>query len=192
MYDPSKISALIGQAYTGDVPPHGNMWDAAEVIGFSFGLKLDSTGQLAGPGAVNEALAGYIVRNEELRYKNMHLQEEIANAVLGLDRSLAHRVNVLPTMKAPGNTYSSPELVDAVAPDLRERHVDTLGVLAFRHHLPRANAHVQKAGFETAVPELRDVGDFDPNSAQPWTRSRGAWIRREAIAICGFAALNKI
>lgn len=192
MYSPRAISALIDQARTGDVAPHGDLTEAQTLIGFSFGLVTDAAGQLAGPGVVNDALARFIVNHEALRTKTMILQEELANAVIACDQTLASQIQSLKSIKSPGATYNTYELMAQVTPQLQSQHIVSLIVVAFRHHLPRAEAVVRKAGFGTITPDLRQVGDFDPASSQPWIRGTEAWIRRERTAINIFAMRNYI
>jgi len=192
MYSPSKIMSLVKLAENGQIQPKGNLEDADELIGFSFGLILDERGQLKSSGPVNHALAKFIVGNEILREKNMSLQEEIATAVQQEDRTLSDQIDSLKTIKKPGQTYNTHELIETVKPELLARGVGKLAVIAFRYHLPRAEAEVRKAGFETLLPDLSNVGDFDPISPQYQARSQEDWIKRERIVIPLFAILNRI
>lgn len=187
-----EMKTILHQAATGEVPPQGRLEDSDEVIGFSFGLHFDTQGLLAHPGPVNEAMADYIVGDEILRSKNMTLQEELASAVEAREPRLSSQIDTLSTIKAPFMTYNTHELLQQAQEGMRERQARSLAVVAFRYHLPRAAAQVRKAGFETIVPDMSGVGDFDPNSSQPWIRNREAWIRRERKVILAFALANRI
>lgn len=192
MYRPSAILELINQAETGNIPPEGDLSEVDEVLGFSFGLHFNPEGYLAQPGSTNEAIAKMIVSDEVLRSKYMTLQEELAIAVEAREPHLANQINAIPTIKSPFQTYNTHDILQAARPGLIERNVGLVAVVAFRNHLPRANAHVRKAGFSTALPDMRAVGDFDPSSGQAWIRNPEDWIKRERLAIGLFAALNRI
>ena len=192
MYRASIVKEFIGQAKTGDMPAQDNLERAQGLIGFSFGLHFDNQGQLGHPGSVNTAIAGHIVNHEVLRTKDMTLQEELAIEVARLDPTLSDNINSLPTIKAPNKAYNTHELLMQSAPDFKANRVNSLAVVAFRHHLPRAAAQVRKAGFEVANPDMAGVGDFDPTLDQAWVHSKEAWIIRERLVISAFAVLNRI
>lgn len=192
MIDPREILQLIGQAESGNVPPEGNLEQAEEVLGFSFGLYFNGSGQLARPGPINDAIASRIVNDEVLRTKNMVLQEELARAVEAREPRLSLQIATLPTIKAPFQTYNTHELLMVARHDFMSRGVGHLAVVAFRHHLPRAAAQVKKAGFAVSTPDMRGVGEFDATSGQAWIRSKDAWIQRERLVIGAFALLNRI
>jgi len=189
-----EFSALIEQSRTGIVPPIGNIELSDEVIGFSFDLYLDAKGQLdrRQSGPVNEALANFIINNEILRAKDMTLQEEIAIAITDKEPKLTDRINVLKSIKRPGKTFNTHELLKAAYPGLIKRQVGSLAVVVFRHQLPRAAAQVKKAGFAVSTPDMSQVGDFNPYSVQPWVRSSEAWVKRERKVIIAFGLLNLI
>lgn len=187
-----QITQIMHQADTGIVPPVGDMEEANEIIGFSYGLHFDDAGQLKGPGPVNEAIAHHVVNDEVLRSKDMTLQEELAIAIEAREPRLANQIRSLPTVKKPGQAYNTHEILQQARPDLLERNVRSLGVVAFRHHLPRARAQVAKAGFDVASTDMSGVGDFDPASAQDWIRSKDVWIKRERKVIVAFALLGRL
>lgn len=183
---------MIDQAHTGRMPASGNIEDANEVIGFSFGTYFDDEGQLLKPGPVNEAMADFIVGNEVLRSKNMTLQEELAVAVQAREPKLGDQISNLPSIKVPFQAFSTHELIAIARPGLQERQVRSLAVIAFRHHQPRATAQVKGAGFEVSTPNMIAIGDFDPHSGQSWIHSREDWIKRERKVIVAHALLNRI
>jgi hypothetical protein len=192
MYRPREIYHLIQQAGSGDFPPIGNLEDMDEAFGFSFGSRWNEYGWLAHPGPTNGAIADSIVGNEVLREMNMTLQEELAIAVKEREPRLSDQIIAIPTMKRPGKNYNTDEVLKRALPDLAERNVGSLAVIAYRYHLPRAEAEVRKAGFYTATPDMSEVGDFDPYSAHRQCRSLDDWIRRERLVIPLFAALGHI
>jgi hypothetical protein len=192
MYKLGELNGLIHQAATGDVPPIGDVASADEVIGFAFGLRFDQDGQLGSPGPVNETIANFIVNDEVLRTKNMTLQEELAVAIEAIEPMLANQIVTLKTIKTPGVAYNTHELLMTAKPGLAQRSIGSLAVVAFRNHLPRAAAQVKKAGFMVSTPNMSRVGEFDPDSPQPWIRNPDAWIRRERKALAVFALANRI
>jgi hypothetical protein len=187
-----EIATLIDHARTGEMPPTGDVENADELIGFSFGLYFDDNGLLGHPGPVNEAIADFVVSDEVLRSKNMTVQEELAVAIEAREPRLAEQIDTLKTIKEPGKAFNTHELLVMAKPALVQRGVGSLAVVAFRNHLPRAAAQVKKAGFVVATPDMRGVGDFDPHSSQAWIHSPEAWIRRERLAITAFALMNRI
>jgi len=190
MVSPGRIAELTRDAYAGDMPPRGDLASVDAVIGFSFGTYLSSDGkQVVCPGPVNEALAEMLVACEPLRSKPLALQEELALAVRAQDRSLDGRIELVPTLdpNKPGKPRSTLEVVSHVMPQLIAQRVGSVAVVAFRHHMPRAEAHVRRVGLDTAVPDVRRVGDFDPDSPWPFIRSRSEWMKRELFAIAYFA-----
>jgi hypothetical protein len=164
---------------SGNMPPHGNLEDAEAILAFPFGYRADSEGQYKEPGTTNIALADFIAANPVLSQMDIVLSEELADA---LDGRMKGKTTVLSNFEQgqAGTTYDYAER----ARRLVEIHdVGKLAVVAFRFHLPRAGASIEKVGFSTIVPDLREVGDFDPESAQWWTRSKKLWVAREAAVL---------
>lgn len=193
MINPFEMRSLMQQAETGVMPHVGDMSQADAVIGFAFGIRFDDYGNLRSPGPVNEALAHFIVNDEEVRNKPMVLQDILGLEVIRLDRSLKPQIDVKPTIKRPGQAYSSYEfLVIQTMPDLVADHVGSLAVVAQPRHQPRDVAISKQAGFTTFAPDTSSVDIFDPHSSQPWIRSKEAWIRRERKVIVASALTGKI
>ncbi len=192
MYSPFSIHELIKQAETGTIPPSGSLEDADEVLGFAFDAILDDKGGLSEPGRVNESIADFIINNEIIRSKRMTLQEELAVAVIARDGDLEGQIEVLSTIKKPGKTYDTHELMLIAKDGFRKRNSGRLAILAFRYHMPRAAAVVEKAGFKVVVPNMGGVGSFNSESSLPWTQSEQNWIKRERKVIPYFALRNWI
>jgi hypothetical protein len=193
MIQPNELATLCKQAYTGEVPPIGNLEDAQELIGFAFGLRFNSEGQFGAPGPTSEAIAHRIVEDPILSGLPMNLQEEVAFAVRDLNPRLEENFRiVVPTVRRPGRSVTTDDVLRETMPGLQERDVRCLAVVAFRHHLPRATADVARAGFEISTPDMASVGDFDPDNSLSQCRSIGRWIAREALVFPYFAAQGKI
>jgi hypothetical protein len=187
-----EISSLVEQSKTGVVENVGSLEDAQEAIGFSFGLFLDKQGKLLIPGPINEAMTSYILKNKLLRKMHLTLQEELAVAVISREPAMESQITSIKSMKQPFKTYNTREVIEMARPGLEERKVKSLAVIAFRYHQPRAAAQVKKAGFNVVIPDMSDVGTFDANSYQWWTRDRRSWAMNEQIVIPIFALLNYI
>lgn len=187
------ISTIMHYADSGEMPPIGEVDEAGALIAFSFGVRLDETGHVMDPGTTNRALATLIVNNDALRASTTpwYLQDEIADCAFNLDPSIVEERKIYPmaSLKSQGQTYNSYELIQQATPQLRHDNAETVAVVAFRHHLPRAVGHVLRAGFKVVTPDMRQVGEFDPDSSQPWTRNREAWIKRERKVI-GYCAIR--
>lgn len=173
----------------GDMPPRGNLDEAEAILAFPFGLIKNSNGEYLAPGQTNIALASYIARSGQLREKDIVLTEELADA---LDGDTDGDIRVISNFREDGKESSTYDYAVRAGEYLRGHNVGKLAVVAFRHHLPRAEASVSRVGFSTVVPELRQVGDFDSQSYQWRTRSRARWIAWEVGSIPVSAVLNQI
>ncbi|OVE79486.1 hypothetical protein BVY00_00255 [bacterium G20] len=187
MANPSELATLAKYACSGQMPPHGNLEEADRVLGFSFGYRLARGGGWE-PGATNYDLAELIAGNEILRSLPMTLEEEVAAALIHLEPKLTDQIDVIKTRSAKQKVSGTHEVMVLAKPRIEESGARKLAVVAFRYHLPRAEAIVREAGFSTVVPDMRNFGDFDPESEQWWTTSRQRWIGYELGVIAYFAA----
>lgn len=190
MYDPRKVYSLLQQATTGETPPHGRLEDAQEIVAFPFSIRLNDEGQLIGPGTTNIALAKFITTHEILREMPITMTEDLALAWPGkMPNSVEIETNFPDSGEKASTTHN---YAQRVARNLKVRKVGRIAVVAFRFHAPRADAEMQKAGFDTALPDLRQIGNFDPESSQRWTTSQEQWVKRERIILPASALLNWI
>ncbi len=195
MYNPYEIATLLDQAETGAIPPSSpqRLEDAEALVGLAFGLRFTLDGQLESPGPVNDALAERLVGDEVMRSKELIiLQEELAVAVIGLDKSLASRIEVVPTIKEPFTTYSTRHVVLHAAGILAQEDKNSAIAFAMSYHLPRTAAYMRKSGLSVAIPNMYGVGDFDPESRQPQVRNLKQWMKHERLSIGASAVLNWI
>jgi hypothetical protein len=174
---------------TGSMPPLGNLDDAEAIIAFPFGRLENTAGDYIAPGATNLALAEYIANNAQLREKNIVLTEELADA---LDGDTDGSITLINNINKDGRTSSTYDYAVRAGEHFRQHNIGQLAVVAFRHHLPKANAGIKRVGLKTVVPDLRQVGNFDPESAQWWTRNLAAWIVRESVVLPVSLALRQI
>jgi hypothetical protein len=173
----------------GNMPPRGNLDEAEAILTFPFGFIGDSNGDYFSPGATNIALAEYIADSRQLREKDIVLTEELADA---LDGDTDGDIKVISNFLEEAKASSTFDYAVRAAEYFRERNIGSVAVVAFRHHLPRAEASVSKVGLSTVVPELRQVGDFDPQSYQWRARSRARWIAWEVGIVPASVVLNQI
>jgi hypothetical protein len=172
------------------MPATGHIDGTEGILVPSFGTIFDSAGIVDAPGATNVALAEHIVGHEVIRDLRLplYLQQEVAVAAIQLDSSIATQVaKVILTNKAPGRAFNTREVIQHAMPDIISHGIGKLAILPFRYHAPRAlytGINVaQPEGIEIVYPGMQAVGDFDPRSSQPRTRSKAAWVRGERLII---------
>lgn len=184
-----NILEVFKYSATGNMPPQGNLDEAEAILAFPFGLIKNSNGDYIAPGATNLALATHIARSGQLREKDIVLTEELADA---LDGDTDGNITLISNLGEDGKESTTYDYAVRAGEHFRQRSIGKLAIVAFRHHLPKANAGIKRVGFETVVPELRHVGDFDPASSQWWTRNQAAWIAREALVLPAATVLKQI
>ena len=191
---PDRLAILYKQAWTGVMPSLGDITQAQELIGFSFGLRFNSDGQLGAPGPINEAIARHIVGDPILSTLDMNLQEELAVAIRALDSRLASRQikKIVPTVPRPWRSVTTNDVYQECLPGLRGRRVSHLAVVAFRHHQPRGAAEVAVGSFKVSTSDMTGVGEFDPGNGLRQCQSKGKWMEREALVLPYFAARGLI
>lgn len=164
---------------SGNMPPQGNISEAEAILAFPFGYRSDSGGAYKGPGLTNLALAKFISTNPVLSEMDIVLTEELADA---LDGRMRGRTTLLSNFEQ-GQASTTFDYAERASRLTEIKDVGSLAVIAFRFHLPRANASTEKVGFNTVIPDLRQVGDFDPRSAQWWTKNKKLWVARESVVL---------
>ena len=137
------------------------------------------------PGPVNEALAHAAASFVARRPVPIIAQWEVARVLDTLN--VDGVVSVEPDHSSDGSVvYLS--TADVIAKGLRlaaEAGVDVgfAGVVGHADHAPRAVLTAIAAGLDAAVPEgIRLPADYDPESGQPWTRSREAFVPVDLMA----------
>lgn len=154
------------------------------LVVFAFGNRIGSAGDLqAGP--TNEALAKQVYRFVLQHDVPVYAQTEIATqlAAAGVDD-----VTSIDAVTAPDGTVtylSTAGVAEQAVSKARAAGEDlgTVGVVAFADHAVRSVLTARKAGMtNAAVPKgitLPKV--YDPQSSQPWTRSRAAYLPTDLI-----------
>lgn len=167
------MSVLLSAA-TGRYKEIGNSIDADCVIAQSFGATEN------GPGRVNEQLARFIV--EHAIGLPLLLQGEVAEALP------EEAPNPALVIKGKPSTSSGGELDSWEVLRQCKQYMDEFGLrrpllVAQAFHIGRVALQAEKQGMTGLIVPSDLPREFDPESIQPWTRSRGQWIRRELPGI---------
>lgn len=131
------------------------------------------------PGPVNEAMASALARYLVDHPTRVHTQFEGGEA---LRRLGVHEVVTVPLeRRADGSVVyqSTADFIDAVGNSMTtaEGAVGRVGVVAFADHLGRCILTARAAGLDAVRVEGIDLpAEHDPESTQPWTRDRAAYL----------------
>ncbi|MDB5179847.1 MAG: hypothetical protein JWN12_479 [Candidatus Saccharibacteria bacterium] len=159
------------------------------VIVNAFGFRENSDGTKI-PGPMNEALAAFT--DEHFSDRPILVSPDIAPALQTEPRrvlELNSTSGSLDTLKDPKNTGTAGELLQARA-FMREENYTTAIIIAHAFHVARVARMAQKLDIVTAIPDGLPK-EFDPESAQEWTRSREEWVKRERLTI-GYMILRRM
>lgn len=165
----------------------GDMADAEALVVFAFGAGI---GRRA--GRTNAQLA---VAAAEWPDLPVLAQSEVAAAlsrrgrmVVDIESDLRERRGLGPT------TYVDTSMIaEATASMIRAAGWSRVAVLSHPAHTGRCAASLERLGLTPIVPDLRGQSiDFDPESAQWWTRSRVGWLLRESLVLAHHKVLRKL
>lgn len=174
----SEITELWHYARTNTYLPHGDIENVDCVIGFSFGC-LNEDGRIL-PGKSNEQLARYIDRN----FPNtpLILQVEIADALPSRTPALTIR-----EARITGHYLSSKELAEQAALFMKKHGWRTAAIVTHPAMEARNDAICRKLGINTVLPPNLEHIQYEPASAQPWTKDKESWWEREEQIIVSYA-----
>lgn len=177
----SSLFSLYWQVLRGKYKLQGSLDEADSVVGLSFGMRCDETGQLCKPDPSNAALAHFIERLDIKRNLTKYLQHEITENIEG-PKTEHIRLNVTRSKRRKQLYLDTYEVLRqskiALQKDGRTKPV----VVAHAYHVPRVVAVLKHMGFEPVVlPGLPHV--WDHKSTQLWTRNYFFWIFRELLAL---------
>ncbi|MCB1284342.1 MAG: hypothetical protein KDB20_08460 [Microthrixaceae bacterium] len=154
------------------------------IIVFSFGYREAADGSvIAGPP--NEQLAAAAKEFATEHGVPIYAQFEVGDLLVnsGVERVTSIR----PDVDENGQIVylSTKGVLDkalaAAAGDGVE--IGTAGVLCFADHVGRCLMNVRSAGLDAGVPEgVALPSEYDPESAQPWTRTRAAYLATDLAA----------
>jgi hypothetical protein len=169
--------ALCVQAWSGRYTPRGDPRQADCILGFAFG-RLGGESKVR-PGLSNEQLA--TIARKHFPCLPAILQWEVADAYPpGGPGPLILRID---QHRQPGRYLDTRELAEQARFLMAQRGWKRAVLLAQGHHVPRALRVCRRLGIDTVLPEGLERIAFCPGSSQPWTRSAGAWYRRECLAL---------
>lgn len=137
------------------------------------------------PGPVNEALARIAAEFVETHPVPVIAQWEVAQLLA--DMGVEGVISVEPDVAADGTvTYLSTAGVAAKGLQLAADAgltVGQAGVLCFADHAVRCVMTAEAAAMTAAVPDGAELpSEYDPESGQPWTRSRAAFVPTDLLA----------
>jgi hypothetical protein len=154
------------------------------LVAFAFGNRLGAAGDLqAGP--TNDALAKQVVKFVRKHPVPVYAQTEIATQ---LQAAGVQDVTSIDAVTAPDGTVTYLSTAGVAQQAMSKAQaagttLGTVGIVGFADHAVRCVLTARKAGMTgAAVPKgitLPTV--YDPDSSQPWTRSRAAYLPTDLI-----------
>lgn len=153
------------------------------IIAFTFGNRMLPNGNRM-PGPVNEALAEVAIRIHAHRGAPIYAQWEVADAIG--TRVARDKVTAI----YPGRDermepvyLSTSGVVDSIASMHEDvRSLGVVGVVGFADHLWRCVMTVRQLGLEAYAPAGHAMPSaYDPQSGQPWCRSRLAYLMHDIM-----------
>lgn len=164
-----------GQANT--YVAHGKASDADCVLGFSFGYLEGESGPL--PGKSNEQLARYIENN--FPTTPLILQFEISDALKTRTPDM-----VIQESREKGEYLNSREIALQALNFMKQNGWNKVAVVTHPAMEARNDAMCAKLGMITIAPVGLHVIEYEPESAQEWTRDQISWwVREEKIIDVG-------
>ncbi len=145
------------------------------------------------PGPSNEALALNTRRYIEEASVEAMAQWEVAAALRQADRDWYERYSAAIHVLWPqGQFYPTTEVKRDSIALLRERHLYAPFELAHPGMLVRAQAIIRRQGVVADAPPHEPTIPFDPESTQPWVRSKAPWVFRETLTRAHHLLLGKV
>ena len=179
---PLHLLDLARSSITGKYPTGGAPEKASCVVALSFGNAAGPSGGLV-PGAANEALAGFIVRN--YAEKPVIAQKEVALAIQDLGRADQLVKVIGPEVAMKDGYLDTRQVLVEAESSMQDLRLPDAVLVAHPHHVARAASVAEALGMEIAVPQdLPRVWDHE--SQQSWTRSPGRWVVRDVLTILWF------
>jgi len=169
-------STLCRQARSGRYVVQGDPGTADCVLGFAFG-RLGEEPNIQ-PGISNEELARFARKH----FPNLPaiLQQEVADVYELLTPAPVLRVD---RHRQEDKYLDTREVADQARLLMGQRGWQVALLLAHGYHVPRALRICTRLGLCTVVPAGLEEIPFCTDSSQSWTRSAGAWYRRERLVL---------
>lgn len=181
----AAVARTFAQLVVADVlqwkPPLVAPNEVKTIVAYTFGNRIDANGNRS-PGPVNEALADIAVRLHQQTGAPIYAQWEIAEAI-GNRVQAQHLASITPLRNAKAETVYLSTGGTAAAVVERARGAASLGkvaVVGFCDHIKRCVDTSRRFGMDAAAPATYDMPTaYDPQSGQPWTRSRLAYLMHD-------------
>ena len=172
----------IEAGWTGHYELKGKLADADCVIGPSFGFRGKPGYGHAEPGLSNQDLAAVAAKYYGKLPKI--LQFELADAYQAHGKRPGEKVYTIKRHRKRGKYLDTREVLEQAKIIMQEHGFKTAVLLAHPNHMPRVQMCCDVLGINwVATPELRGAVEFDPLSAQKWTRSIDQWRGYEPLAL---------
>lgn len=150
------------------------------VIGFSFGYR--GKERNSRPGLSNQDLANVLLKHHADLPKI--LQFEIADAYIEADGAHPELIERITQHRVEGKYLDTREVAVQAKALMAEKGWKTALLVAQPYHMPRVQAVCTQLGISwVANAEERGAVEFDPQSAQKWTRGLDAWRGYEPMAL---------
>jgi len=164
------LAGYLGEDALAWRPPTIAVAQIRSIFAFTFGNRMLPNGNRE-PGPVNEALAERTVELHRATGAPVFAQWEIAAAV-GTRIAAITAINPHRDDRAEPVYLSTGGVVDEIA---RLGAEGPVGIVAFADHLYRAVITARHYGFDAYAP------DYDPQSGQPWCRTRLAYLLHDIM-----------
>lgn len=154
------------------------------IVAYTFGNRMQANGNRE-PGPVNEALADVAAALHARTGARVFAQWEVA-AAIGDRMGAGQLIAINPARDAMAepvylSTGGVAAAVRAIVGD--PRACGRVAVVAFRDHAKRCIDVTRRAGFDAWMPAGQAMPEaYDPESGQPWTRSRVAYLLHDIRA----------
>jgi hypothetical protein len=181
-----KLLETARSAFNGRYQVIGDPRDADCVVGQSFGASED------GPGHTNEQLAQFIDDHPVASNRPLILQQEVAEAFRALqpDTEIDHVIVGDPS-DLSGGGLDSWEMLWRSIEYMQAHDLERPMIVAQAHHVGRVAMQAVRLGLNPIIPEGLPA-EFDKDSTQIWTRSRGLWVMRELPGLAYLRAKDKL
>jgi len=157
----------------------------ATILGFTFGNRMLANGNRL-PGPVNQALADVAVRLQAQSGARIIAQWEVAEAIgARVPAALVTAIHPARDERAEPRYLSTSGVIEQIVRQAgNPATLGAVGIVAFADHARRCTDTARRFGLDAYVPAGYALPrDYDPQSGQPWCRSRLAYLMHDlAIA----------
>lgn len=163
--------------------------EVAAIVAFAFGNRIGVGGEVE-PGPVNHQLARLVGHLHARTGAPTLAQWEIAHSLTRSTftdaRAMGSVHSIEPVVEPDGTVryLNTTGVAQAAAERMRAHGLEpkaAVAVVAHIDHVNRCVAELERLGIRAGVPaEMVLPADYDPESGQPWTRTRERYLAHEA------------